>query len=200
MVELTQGEFAQVARGATIVPGAGPDADWLILGMGSSARAAIRRVHDTSPAFAQSDFSGKVARFLLQGGAARAAAQGLTACVARYIALDGTGGPALALPTKGFGVTYPPGNVVRARPDVILGPDANGDFEARVLLWDDLPLNAHSAELIALPVFDYLQATIDPTATGLVNVWQLRRRQEETVTPQSAATRRSEVATLLASL
>jgi hypothetical protein len=76
MAEMSQAEFGRAARGASITPGIPPDIEMFILGMGQSARAAIRRVHTGTPAFARSYFAGKASQYLLQGGGVAAVARG----------------------------------------------------------------------------------------------------------------------------
>jgi hypothetical protein len=196
MISLAQAEFTRLARGSAITPGEGPDVEWFLLGIRSSAGAAIRWVHKESAARGRSHFAGVNAQYLFGGGPAAAAARNYRDCIERYIALDGAGGPAVAMPTKGVSISFPPGNVVRARPDVVIGPDASGLYEARVLLWDELPLSRQAAEMIALPALKYVRSKLGAEA-GVV-VWQLAREEEEIVSAGEADARQADVEGLLA--
>jgi hypothetical protein len=195
MISLTQSEFARLARGDVITPGLGPNVDYFVLGIGSSARASVRRVHTESVDAARSHFAGATARYLYGAGTAAATVRMYRACIERYISLDGWAASAVDLPTKGLSVSFPPGNVVRARPDVVFGPNADDLCEARVLLWDELPLNRSAAEMIALPVLRYVRNTQD--ADARVAVWQLSRQEEEIVSPDEADARQADVENLL---
>jgi hypothetical protein len=198
MAELSQAEFGRVARGASINPGNPPDVEWFILGMRQSAIAAVRRVHSQSPDDARAYFQGKASGFYLQGGAAAATARSYRDCIERYIAWDGQAATAEATPTKGIEVRFSPDHVVRARPDVVLG--GPGTYEARVLLWDDLPLGPDAAELIALPAVGYVESEFGKDKAAPVSVWQLATSDRESVGPAAAEGRRSDVEALLAQI
>jgi hypothetical protein len=184
-----------LARGDKITPGAGPDTEYFILGIRSSAGACVRRVHSESVEMARSRFASTNGHHLFGGGPAAAAAQAYRRCFERYISLDGAAAEAIDLPSKGVVVSFSPGNVVRSRPDVVLSPDANGLHEVRVLLWDELAIDNTSAEMIALPALEYVRSTLD--ANAVVRVWQLAREQEEIVSPEQADARRADVEALL---
>jgi hypothetical protein len=89
-------------------------------------------------------------------------------------------------PTKGTLITFGPGSGVRARPDVVLGPDSNGAYEARVALLDDLPLSRAAVEMIALPIVEHVSLNLAGAPTIVVRVWQLALQQEEDVLPSQA--------------
>jgi hypothetical protein len=197
MVNINQSEFGRAVRG--IPPGGSLDIEYFLLGMRSSAGAAIRRVHDESPDRARAGLAAKMSDFLLQGGAVAAFAQSLQGCLEQYIAWDGGIAAAyVAAPTKGTPITFDPGNIVRARPDVVLD-DGSGAYEARVLLWDDLTLDRKAAEMIALPVVEYVEGKFGPGSTSSVSVWQLVTGEQESVAPPDAEARRADVEALLAS-
>jgi hypothetical protein len=195
MISLTQSEFTRLARGDVITPGVGPNVDYFVLGIRSSAGACIRRVHRESVEVARAHFAATNAHYLYGGGTAAATVRAYRLSIERYISLDGTAAEAVDLPSKGVDISFPPGNVVRARPDVVLGPDANGLCEARVLLWDELPLDRRSAELIALPVLKYVRNTQQTDANTVL--WQLSRQEEEIVSPDQADARQADVEALL---
>ncbi|HKF81368.1 MAG TPA: hypothetical protein VKB23_00225 [Solirubrobacterales bacterium] len=92
------------------------------------------------------------------------------------------------------------GSSVRARPDVVIGDEKTGEYEARVLLWDDLPLDQDAAELIALPVVERVEDTYGNGKVSVVKVLHLVTGQLEEVSPNTARGRRADVEALLASV
>lgn len=199
MVELSQGEFGLAARGAQVTPGVPLEVDLFIGGISSSAHAAVRDVHRNNATVARSTFVGKMAQFFYGGGGAAATARGYLACLDQYIAWDRQSAPAVDMPTKGTEIIFAPGDVVRARPDVVLDV-GSGNREARVLLWDDLPLNTQAGERIALPFVEYIEGKFGPGSAALVSVWHLAHGRQEGVLPGAAQARRADVQALLASL
>jgi hypothetical protein len=198
MVNLSQAEFTRLARGDIITPGIEPPTEYFILGIRSSAGGCVRRVHSESVEMARSRFASVNGHYLFGGGAAAAAARAYRQCLERYISLDGTGAEAVDLPSKGVPVAFEPGNIVRSRPDVVLGPNEDGLYEVRVLLWDELALDRASAEVIALPALEYVRST--QGADAIVRIWQLATQQEEIVSPDEADGRRGDVEALLLGL
>ena len=198
MADLSQAEFARLARGGDIKEGATPAAD-VVLGISSTSHAAIRRVHNESPSRARAVLAGKLRRFLLAGGRAAETAGRYRDCVESYILWDGEGASAVETPAKGQAVTFN-GSSVRARPDVVIGDEETGEYEARVLLWDDLPLDKDSAELIALPVVERVEDTYGRGKVSVVKVLHLVTGRLEEVSPNTARARRSDVEALLASV
>jgi hypothetical protein len=199
MANVSQAEFGRAARGAPVTPGLPPGIEPFILGMGHSARAAIRDVHRKSPAIARADFVGKVSGFLLRGDPAADVARDYIRCIDRYIAWDGEAAPAAALPTKPTPITFAPGDIVRAKPDVVLEGGA-GKYEAQVLLWDDLALGDDAAEMIALPTVEYVETEFGAATAGSVSVWQLETSERKSVAPSFSQARRADVQALLAAL
>jgi hypothetical protein len=197
-IELTQAEFCRLARGDRVVPGKGPaEVGLFLLGMRSAAGAACRDVHRSTPAQARSRLNRACAQSLFNGGNAASFARNLLQCLDRYIELDGIAGPAALLPGKSKPIPFGAGDIVKARPDVVLGPSTNGAYEVRVLLFDDLPLTNDSAELIALPAVEFVRAELGATADRVL-VWQLSLQQEEAVSAAQAQGRKADVTALLA--
>jgi hypothetical protein len=195
MAELSQAEFARAVRGAAVAPGEPPDVPFFILGMGQSARAAMRRVHKSSAAIARSELAGKFARFFGQGGGAAATAQSLTDCLDRYIRWDTQAGG------WGRGIRYDlPQTVsfgtgeVRAIGNIVLGDGS----EARMILCDELPIDQRTAEMLALPIFECVDAHFGAGTCQLVRVWQLATNQRIAVRSAAASARRGAVQSLLA--
>jgi hypothetical protein len=199
MADLSQAEYGRLARGGEITRGGVPPAEEVVLGISSTSHAAIRRVHKESPTRARAVLAGKLRRFFLAGGRAAQTARKYQDCVETYIAWDGQAAPATETPAKGTPVAFN-GGIVRARPDVILGDEETGQYEARVLLWDELPLDSDSAELIALPVVERVEDTYGPGKVAVVNVLHLPSNKVEQVTTDSAKARRADVEELLGSV
>lgn len=195
MADLSQAEYARVARGGTLSKASLP-AEKLVLGISATSHAAIRRVHKESPDRARAVLAGKLRRFFLLGGTAAETARRYQDCVESYIAWDGQAAPATELPSKGKPIPFN-GGVVRARPDVILGDDGTGTYEARILLWDDLPLKQDSAELIALPVVERVEDTYGEGKVAVVKVLHLVTNNLQEVAANAAHARREDVEALL---
>lgn len=199
MADLSQAEYARLARGGTIARGGVSPAEDVVLGISSTSHAAIRRVHKESPARARAVLAGKLRRFFLAGGRAAQTARRYQECVENYIAWDGQAAPATETPSKGTPIAFN-GGIVRARPDVILGDDETGEYEARVLLWDELPLDQDSAELIALPVIERVEDTYGEGKVSSVKVLHLVTNHLQEVAADSARARRADIEELLASV
>jgi len=90
--------------------------------MRSSAGAACRDVHRATVAHARSRLNDAVKRSLFNGGSDAAFARNLLRCLERYIVLDGTGASAADLGTKSMPITFSTGDIVKARPDLVLAP------------------------------------------------------------------------------
>lgn len=195
MTDLAQAEFTRVARGGTISKSPLPS-EKLVLGIASSSHAAVRRVHSESPAQALAYLATKLRKWFLKGGTTAQAARHYQECVERYIRWDGVGAPAVETPAKGLEIHYGE-NVVRSRPDVILAPNGTGQYEIRILLWDELLLDSNAAELIALPAVDRVEETYGEEKVAAVKVLHLPTLTLEEVTEDAAKARRADVEALL---
>jgi len=197
MADLSQAEYGRLARGGSLSNKDLP-AEKVVLGISATSHAAVRRVHNESPARARAVLAGKLRRFFLAGGRAAQTAQRYRECVETYIHWDGEAAPAAETPSKGSPIAYD-GGIVRARPDVILGDEDTGEYEVRILLWDELPLDKDSAELIALPVVERVEGTYGEGRISVVKVLHLATNQLQEVAADSAHARRADVEELLAS-
>lgn len=200
VAEVSQADFMRAVRGGQVLTGQGQEIEPIVGGVVSISKCAVREVHRRSPAYALSYFNARTAKWLFQGGRAAATVRSYRARLDQYIAWDGGSGPAEAFDVglKMPPIVYAPGDSVRALAHVVR---KSGDAStARVLVWDDLPLDADGAEMIALPVVDRLEEVYgEGSATG-VEVWQLDQPVRHNVTPEDAHARRSEVRDLLAEL
>jgi hypothetical protein len=199
MANLAQAEFTRLARGGTISSSGPLPSEKLVLGIASTSHAAIRRVHNETPAQARAVLAGKLRKWFLLGGNAASTARHYQECVETYIAWDGVAAPAVETPSKGEPISYGD-DLIRCRPDVILADDETGLYEVRVLLWDELGLTADAAELIASPAVERVDETYGTGKVGVVKVLHLPTQQIEEVSEDAARGRRDEVAELLASI
>lgn len=197
--DLSQADFCRLARGGDLAPPGGLPAEKIVLGISSASHAAVRRVHNETPEIALSNLAGTLRKYFLSGGQPAQTARRYQGCVESYIAWDGHAAPATETPARGRAIGYD-GGIVRARPDVILANSGTGEYEVRVLLWDELPLDRDSAELIALPAAERVEETYGPGKVAVVKVLHLAINNLEEVAADSAHARRADVAELLASV
>lgn len=197
MPELSQSDYMRGVRGETIVPGQAPVIEPILGGISSIGRTAIRRVHQESADAARAYFAGGIAKFLLMGNRAASTCQTYTEAVEQYIEWDGDSGDA-EVDLK-LGVSFGPEDRVRAIAHVAREIE-DETWEARVLLWDDLALDADAAEMIALPIVECVEGYHGPESVLAVEVWQLRRGEKERVERNAALARRSDVESFFADL
>lgn len=200
MADVTQAEFCRAVRGGSVSVGSVPPVEFFVLGLSSVARAAVRKVHKNSVAFARTYFGNSVATFLQSGGPAAATARSFGASLDRYIQWDATAAP--APPTRldlGNVVAFGAGNSVRALTHVAV-EDGAGGYIARLLLWDDLPLSAPQAEMLALPVLECAESHLGAGTVSRIEVWQLGTNQQESVTPAAARAQQASVQQFLSQM
>lgn len=199
MSEVPQADLARAIRGGVVDDSS--EIEPVVLGISSVARAAVRRVHRTSPHVARAYYSGKVAGYLSQGGSAAATARSYGDSIDQYILWDSQAGGWGAdircdVPSK---ITFAPGDMVRAIGHIVLNAQP-GEVEVRMLLWDELPFDQKAAEMLALPVLEAVDANYGAGATKLVHVWQLAQGQQAVVLPGAAQARFADVAGVLSRL
>lgn len=198
MAHVSQADFARAARGGTILPPEGQAIEPILGGISSVSRCAVREVHRNSPEGAISYFNSRTAKWLLQGGWAAATVKSYRVALDQYIEWDGGSGEAESFDVgnKMSPIFFGPDNSVRALAHVVF----DSGREARVLLWDDLPLNTTSAEMIALPIVTRIDGIHGEGAATHVEVWHLAQSQRNTVSSQAAQARHADVQTLLSEL
>lgn len=185
-------------RGEKIVPGKTPDIEPIVKGISSISRTAVRRVHQKSLAAARAYFAGKIAKFRLMGDRAAATAQTYTDSVERYFEWNGSNGSAAQVDVKGT-VPFGEDDFVRAIAHVVV--DAPDEKKlARVVIWDDLPLDKRAAEMIALPVLECTDSRFGDGATTAIEVWQLCRGEKHRVEREQALARQPDVEGFFANL
>ncbi len=199
MPQLSQAEFTRATRGAVVVPGADADIEPIIAGIGSQARAALRKVHRETPTRALAYYDGCVATHA--GGPAWSTAQAYRTGLNRYIAWNAAIGQATRPEGIDIRLTVPfgPDNDVRACAHAIV-TDGLGGSEARIVLWDELRLDRRSAEMIALPVLEAADAEYGAGSTSLVRVWHVAENQRADILPRAAQARRGDIQALIAGL
>jgi hypothetical protein len=200
MAEVSQADFARAARGAPVLGGQGVEIEPIMGAISSIAKCAVRDVHRKSPEAAMAYFNGGTAKWLLLGGSAAATVRTYHDSLAQYIAWDGGSGSAdFDVGIRKPAIVFGPGDSVRALAHVVrdLG---GGQREVRIVLWDELPVDADSAEMIALPLVERIDREYGQNSTMEVGVWQVAQPQRMTVLPAAAEARRADVQTLLAGL
>jgi hypothetical protein len=192
LLNVPQAEFTRVARGG-VAYGEDAEIDRTLGVISTYAKAAVRRVHKESPDAAVEYFATKTLRSQLLGGSAAGAARRYAGCLRQYITWDGGSGAAeLDVGARGAEpIPFGPGNSVRAFAHVVT------DQEARILLWDELALDAESAKLIALPVFERIDRELGGSAVDNVGVWQLGQPRQIAVSRSEAESVRTGVESLL---
>jgi hypothetical protein len=200
MAHVSQADFARAVRGGTVAAAEGQEIEPIVGAISSVSRCAVREVHRNSPEAAIAYFNGKTAGWVLQGGWLAATVRTYRVSLDQYIAWDGGSSSAESfdLGTRMPPILFAPGDSVRALAHVVR--DLPAGREARILLWDDLPLNAESAEMIALPVVERIENVHGTGSTAQVEVWHLAQPQRVSVLPQAAQSRRANVQALLAEL
>jgi hypothetical protein len=198
MGDLSQADFARAARGAEIFGDAG-QIEQIMGGLTQVAKCAVRDVHRKSPAAAVDYFDGKTAKWLFRGGWAAATVRIYRVSLSQYIDWDGGSGEAERFDVgfKKPPIVFAPGDSVRAQAHIVRDLGGN-KREARVLLWDDVPLDEDSAEMIALPVVERINNVFGAGSMTEVGVWHLAQPRRFTVLPAAAEARRADVQTLLA--
>jgi hypothetical protein len=184
-------------RGEKIVPGQTPVIEPIIGAISSISRAAVRRVHQESPSAAEAYFNGAIAKFVLMGDRAAATCETYTRSFDQYLEWDEEGAEA-DVDLK-LSVSFGPEDRVRAIAHVVLEGE-NEQREARVLLWDDLPLSQKAAEMIALPIVECIESIYGPNSVAAVEVWHLARGEKERVVRNTALARRTDVESFFANL
>jgi hypothetical protein len=197
VAHVTQAEFCRAVRGGAVNVGSPPPVEPLVLGLNSIARSAVRKVHQQSPANSLAYFDKKAAPYFAGGGGIAGTAQSFRECVERYIRWDATAAPAQLDISEV--IAFGTGNSVRARAHVVLD-DGTGSKEVRLLLWDELPVSAMEAELLALPVLACAEARIGAGSVSRAEIWQLATNQREVVVPATARARYPAVQQVLSQL
>jgi hypothetical protein len=197
MADVSQADFTRAVRTGVAVTGDEGDIELVVRRLSTVSRTAVRKVHRESPAAARAYFARMVAQHLLAGGGEAAMARGYGQSLDTYIGWDGGSGSAdldvgLRRDPVFFGA-----NSVRAIAHVV-HDHGEGGREARILLWDELPLDQRAAEIIALPIVERVDANFGAGATTDVEVWQLAQRQRYSVLPATAQAQRPEVEAILA--
>lgn len=189
MTDLSQGDFSRLVRGGPLDLS---EVELFLLGMASQAKAAAKRVHRESAEDARDYLDGCMAQHM--GGPAEPTARSYLSSLQTYIEWDATAEP--AEPGVQPRISFEPDGTIRGRADIVFDRGA-GQYDGRLLLWDDLPMDRRAAEIIALPSLRAVEHRYGDGSVRFVEVWQLATRQGERVDATSAEARTAEVHEIL---
>ncbi len=165
-----------------------------ILGMTASVRAAIKRVHEQSPAVGSAYIRSSLGHYLARASSTNPGHRATATAAQHYVdAVDQCG---QWHATSGLSMKYWQlrGYVSLSNIDgvdttvrVVL-EDPSGAITGRIIMWDSLPITAASAELVAAPAVALLDQRYASKAVRQVQVWQCFHRppQQLTVTVGTA--------------
>ena len=190
-------ELQRAVRGGSVSVGSTTiDVPPHILGMTTSVRAAIKRVHETSPSAGSSFIRTSLSHYLTRAGSTNPGHRGTATAAQHYVdAVDLCGqwhaASGLVMKTwqmRGYvalsgvdGVD----TIVRA----VLEDPASGAVTGRVIMWDSLALTPGSAELLAAPAVALLDQRYTPSSVAQVEVWQCFHRHPQQLAVTAAAAR-----------
>jgi hypothetical protein len=195
--ELPQADYMRGVRGEQIDPNKTPKIENVVGAISSISKKAVRCVHSESPSDALAYFEGAIRKFTEMGPRPAATCDTYSRSVHRYIEWDGAADDA-EFDLK-LTVPFGPDDRVRAIAHVVLEVDDDA-YEARVLLWDDLPLSQKAAEMIALPIVECVENVHGAESVQAVEVWHLARSEKERVERNAALARRADVESFFADL
>lgn len=207
---VTMSEFQRAARGGSVSVGSATiDVPPHILGMTTSVRAAIKRVHDTSPAAGSSYIRNSLNHYLARAGSSNPGHRASATAAEHYIdAVDLCGQwhavSGLALKQwqlRGY-VPFSNADGVDAVVRAVLEDPVSGAITGRVLLWDSLAITPAAAELVAAPAVALMDQHYSPTSVAQVEVWQCFHHQPQqlTVTAPTARAATASAASFVASM
>jgi hypothetical protein len=190
-------ELQRAARGGSVSVGSTTiDVPPHILGMTSSVRAAIKRVHEKSPSAGSSFIRASLGHYLARAGSTNPGHRGTATAAQHYVnAVDlcGQWHAASGLVTKQWQMRgyVPLSNVdgVDTILRVVLEDAASGALTGRVIMWDSLPVTSSAAELVAAPAVLLLDQHYTSSIVAQVEVWQCFHQPGHQLTVTAAAAR-----------
>jgi hypothetical protein len=204
-IDMTELQYA--ARGRSVVPGAPiGGVPPHILGMTSTVRGSIRKVHFESPAAAMSHANAVLGRWLAGASspnpghrASATAAQNYIDCISQYVSWDASSGLTFRQWQLQGVVTYTPTDTVDALVRVVLA-DSAGQICGRVVLWDTEPITAPVADVISAVAIEVLDTAYGAANVGAVDIWQIRDGVQHNVSAAAARAARPTAAALVRSI
>lgn len=167
-----------------------------ILGMTSSVRAAIKRVHETSPSAGSSYIRTSLSHYLARAGSTNPGHLATATAAQHYVdAVDlcGKWHAASGLVTKTWQMR---GYVSLSSLDgvdtilrAVLEDPGSGAVTARVIMWDSLAVTPMSAELIAAPAVAPMDQHYPPSIVTGVEVWQCFHQHPQQLNVTAATAR-----------
>lgn len=204
-IDMTELQYA--ARGRTVVPGAPiGGVPGHILGMTSTVRGSIHKVHTQGAPAAVAHATTKFQRYLAGAGSPSPSqrgnatvAQNYLDCVRQYAAWDTASGLIFRHWQLQSLVSYSATDIVDALVRVVLA-DGSGKITGRVVIWDTEPVTGPVAETIAAVAVEVLDTVYSATDVDAVEVWQLRDGIQHRVGANAARAARNQAAALVSSL
>lgn len=200
-------ELQRAARGESVVLGGTSDVPFHIMGMVSTVRSALKKVHLDSPSVGSARVHGKLDHHQVNASssnrghkATATAAQNYTDAVDRCAAWH-TASPLKAIhwELKAL-VSFNSSDRVAAVVRVVLGDPGSGEIVGRILLWDPLPLDLAAAEIMAALAVEVLDQTYSPAQVREIEVWQCRLGDRHVVSAVDARAARASAAALVAGM
>lgn len=173
-------ELQRAARGGGVTVGSPVvDIPGHILGMTSSVRGAVRRVHMVSPADGCNKIRSSLGRYLARASSSNPGHRGTATAAQHYIdAVDvcanwhvASGASTRSWQLSGY-VSLSPTDGVTAMVRAVVEDPSTGHLTGRIILWDSLPVSTASAELMAAPAISLMDATYPTTTITGIEVWQ----------------------------
>jgi hypothetical protein len=198
-------ELQRAARGGTVTVGATTiDVPPHILGMTTSVRAAIKRVHQTSPSSGSAFIRNSLGHYLARAGSPNPGHRATATAAEHYVdAVDLCGqwhaASGLALKQwqlRGF-VPLSASDGVETVVRAVLDDPSSDEVIGRVIMWDSLPVTTASAELLAAPAIALLDQHYPPSDVARIEVWQCFHNEPHQVSV-SASTARARIGTAAA--
>lgn len=177
-----------------------------IMGMVSSVRSAIHRVHSTSPEAGKIQIRKKLDKWLVGASSTNPGTRATATAAGNYIATveqyadwqDQSKLKFLGWEEKGI-VRYSDDDLVEVLVRVVM-EDSAGKIWGRVVLWDRGKLSLQAASLMASPAVEILDDRYGVEDVGGIETWQCRTGESYAINAANARALRTAVATHVAGM
>lgn len=195
MPAVRMSELQRAARGGSVTVGSPTtDVPPHILGMTTSVRAAVRRVHEDSPAAGSTYITNSLAHYLARAGSSNPGHRGTATAAQHYVeAVEQCGAwhASSGLETsiwqlRGY-VPLSETDGVDALVRVVLEDPSTSTITGRVILWDSLAVTSDSAELMAASAVTVLDQHYTSETVAGVEIWQCFGKQKQAFVPAPTA-------------